>query len=156
MLEIAIPGRKAFRFQHLVLDYNGTLACDGLLLEGVKSRLEKLAEQLTIHVITADTFGSVAREIAGIPCMLTVISQHKQTAEKAAYVEKLGTDSVIAVGNGRNDQMMLEVAALGVVIIQEEGAATAAVLAADIIVPGINAALDLLLKSKRLVATLRC
>lgn len=156
MLEIAIPGSETFKFQHLVLDFNGTLACDGQLLEGVESRLKELSEQLTIHVITADTFGSVAREIADLPCTLSIISQSNQTAEKADYVKKLEAHSVIAVGNGRNDQMMLEVAALGIVIIQEEGAATTAVLAADIIVPGIIAALDLLLKSKRLIATLRC
>ena len=35
MIEIDVPGFGALRLEHLVLDYNGTLACDGMLLEGV-------------------------------------------------------------------------------------------------------------------------
>ncbi|NML47193.1 hypothetical protein HHL11_25830 [Ramlibacter sp. G-1-2-2] len=42
---------------HLVLDFNGTLACDGRLLEGVAPRLERLSGDLSIHVVTGDTFG---------------------------------------------------------------------------------------------------
>jgi len=57
MIEVIIPGYLSMHLQHLVMDYNGTLAQDGLLLEGVRSRLESLAGQLRLHVITADTFG---------------------------------------------------------------------------------------------------
>jgi soluble P-type ATPase len=50
---------------------------------------------------------------------------------------------------------MLKQAALGIAVIQTEGAATAALLAAEIITPGIFDALDLLLHPDRLKATLR-
>jgi soluble P-type ATPase len=53
MMEINIPGLKALRLTHLVLDFNGTLACDGKVLEGVRERLEALARELEIHVLTA-------------------------------------------------------------------------------------------------------
>jgi len=36
MIEIAIPGYKTFRFKHLVIAYNGTLACDGRLITGIE------------------------------------------------------------------------------------------------------------------------
>ena len=36
MIEILIPGYKTFRFQHLVLDVNGTIAKDGHLIDGTK------------------------------------------------------------------------------------------------------------------------
>ncbi len=32
MLTITIPGAQALQLEHLVLDFNGTLACDGELL----------------------------------------------------------------------------------------------------------------------------
>jgi soluble P-type ATPase len=35
MLEIAIPGGETLRLDYLVADFNGTLACDGLLFSGV-------------------------------------------------------------------------------------------------------------------------
>lgn len=51
--------------------------------------------------------------------------------------------------------MMLHEAALGLVVIQAEGAAQIAVAAADIVSKSIEDALDLLLRPKRLIATLR-
>ena len=35
MIEIDIPGYKTLHLEHLVLDYNGTLAVDGVLIDGV-------------------------------------------------------------------------------------------------------------------------
>ena len=34
MIIIEIPGREPLRIDHVVLDYNGTVAVDGLLLKG--------------------------------------------------------------------------------------------------------------------------
>jgi soluble P-type ATPase len=34
MIEIDISGYKTLQLKHLVLDYNGTLACDGQLIDG--------------------------------------------------------------------------------------------------------------------------
>ena len=58
--------------------------------------------------------------------------------------------------NGQNDNLMLAVAALGIVVIGEEGAAVQTILASRVICRDILSALDLLLKPKRLTATLRC
>ena len=54
-----------------------------------------------------------------------------------------------------NDRLMLQVAGLGIVVVQAEGAAVQTVLAADVLSPDILTALDLLLHPLRLVATLR-
>ena len=155
MLQITVPGSGELKFKDLVLDFNGTLACDGQLIPGVQERLLLLAESLKIHIITADTFGSVEQEIAAIPCELAVISPTAQDEEKRDYIQSLGVETVVAMGNGRNDQLMLKAAKLSMAIAQTEGASIAAVLAADILVPDILAALDLLLKPQRLIATLR-
>ena len=74
---------------------------------------------------------------------------------KLKYVEQLGPDVTVSIGNGRNDRLMLEAAALGIAVVQEEGAAVQAVTAAVVVAPNILAALDLLLHPLRLVATLR-
>ncbi len=155
MLEIEIPGRAQLALEHLVLDFNGTLAHDGKLIPGVGPLLNRLSNPLHIHVITADTFGNVAAEIAALPCRLAIIPQQRQDAAKLEYINRLDPDRVVAVGNGRNDRLMLEHAALGMAVAQREGAATAAILAADLTLPDINAALELLLRPKGLIATLR-
>lgn len=155
MLKISIPDYGELQLEHLVLDFNGTLACDGKLIPGVTERLTQLAEQLRIHIITADTFGSVAEETASIVCELVVISMSCQDKAKNDYVKQLGPGTVVAIGNGRNDSLMLESAVLGIATIQMEGASGAAITAANLVVPDILCALDLLLKPKRLIATLR-
>ena len=155
MIETTIPGYKTLTLQHLVLDYNGTLACDGDLIKGVRDRLTDLARRLRIHVITADTFGKVRASLSGIPCELTILPLENQDEGKRAYVQQLGPEATVSIGNGRNDCLMLETAALGIVVVQEEGAATRTVMAADIVCPNILSALDLLTNPKRLIATLR-
>jgi soluble P-type ATPase len=155
MIKLEIPGWETLRLEHLVLDYNGTLACDGDLLIGVRSRLEDLVKQLQIHVLTADTFGKAHAALNGIQCHLCVLPPRHQDAAKLSYVQKIGSENTACIGNGRNDRLMLKAAALGVLIVGNEGAATDTLMASDVVTPNIAAALDLLLHPLRLVATLR-
>ena len=155
MIALTIPGFGALTLEHLVLDYNGTLAVDGRLLPGVRDALAALAEELVIHVITADTFGLAGTELAGLPVNITIIPQEAQADAKLAYVEHLGAQRVFAVGNGRNDRKMLAAAAVGVALAQAEGAAAETIAAADIVATGILDGLGLLRNTKRLTATLR-
>jgi soluble P-type ATPase len=155
MIEVDIPGGEALRISHLVLDYNGTLARDGELLEGVAERMKDLAIHLQLHVITADTHGTVAKKLAGLPCSLEIIGLTEQDKQKEAYVRRLGANKVAAIGNGRNDGPMLKAAALSFVPVQEEGACIAAILHADIMCTDILDTFDILLKPARLKATLR-
>jgi soluble P-type ATPase len=155
MLEIDIPGYRALRLEHLVLDYNGTLACDGELLDGVKDRLDALAGTLRIHILTADTFGKARAQLAGIRCDLSILPVDDQDRRKLEYIQGLGPETTVCVGNGRNDRLMLREAGLGIAVVQAEGAAVQTVLVADVLSPSILTALDLLTHPLRLVATLR-
>jgi len=156
MLKINIPGRKEpFLFEHLVLDLNGTLATDGILLPGVKKQITGLSEYLTIYILTADTFGTAGMQFKDIPCKLTILKPENQVKQKEVFVKNLGAGQTIAIGNGINDTGMLRTAALGICILGEEGTAIQALMASDIVIPSITSALDLLLKPKRMVATLR-
>jgi soluble P-type ATPase len=155
MLEIDIPGYRALRLEHLVLDYNGTLACDGELLDGVKDRLDALAGTLRIHILTADTFGKARAQLVGIRCDLSILPVEDQDRRKLEYIQGLGPETTVCVGNGRNDRLMLREAGLGIAVVQAEGAAVQTVLVADVLSPSILTALDLLTHPLRLVATLR-
>ena len=155
MLELTIPGFGRLDLTDAVCDYNGTLAADGLLLEGVQERLQRLSERLRVHVVTADTFGSAAAQLQGLSCALVILDAENQAEAKRDFVQKLGADHVVAIGNGRNDRMMLGAARLGIVVCGAEGAAAESVQASDIVVRDVVEALDLLLKPKRLSATLR-
>ena len=155
MIEADIPFFGELRLEHLVLDFNGTLAEDGSLLPGVRETLSALAEKLKVHVLTADTFGKVRHEMAGLPCELIVLGSEEQAQVKANYVERLGASRVVCIGNGRNDKKMLESAALGIMVIQKEGAASECVASSKVLSRSVQEALSLLLNPMRLVATLR-
>ena len=155
MITIDIPGFRKLELKHLVLDYNGTIALDGRPLEGVKRRMEALSAKLDIHVLTADTFGVVKEELSDFPCTVSVVASAREDIAKQTYVEALGIDHTVSIGNGRIDCLMLSVSALGITVMLEEGAASQAVMAADVCCTTIASALDLLLNPLRLVATLR-
>lgn len=155
MLTIDIPGSARLEIAHLVLDYNGTIAQDGDLLEGVAEMIHLLSTKLTIHVLTADTHGSVAQKLGDIPCTLCIIPADRQDQAKLEYVRGLGCEQVAAVGNGRNDSQMLKETVLGIGIIEAEGASATAIQAASVICTSIRDALHLLIKPTRLQATLR-
>jgi len=58
MIEIVIPGSDDLRLVNALLDFNGTLAFDGWLIEGTADRLRALAALLELHVVTGDTTGT--------------------------------------------------------------------------------------------------
>jgi len=155
MIEVDVPGWKACRFRHLVLDVNGTIAKDGVLIEGVLERLAMIRTQLDVHLITADTHGNQDSIDRSLGLTAVRIPVQDQVKAKLEYVQRLGTDGIVAMGNGANDALMLEAAALGIAIVGPEGSAVEALLKAKIAVSDIREALDLLLYPKRLVATLR-
>ncbi len=155
MIELSIPGRGSLRLQHLVTDVNGTLAIDGVLIEGLAKRIASLQDRLTVHLLTADTHRRQAAIDQQLNLVATRLAPGNEQEQKRAYVESLGPGCVVAIGQGANDAAMLKSATLGICVMSLEGAALETLLAADIVAPDIMAAFDLLDKPVRLVATLR-
>jgi P-type E1-E2 ATPase len=155
MIELTIPGRGVIQLEHLVCDVNGTLALDGQLHEGLARLLTRLRDRLQIHLLTADTHGRQALIDQQLNLQAVRIEKGQEAEQKAAYVQQLGAERVVAIGQGANDAAMLGAAALGICILSREGTAVAALLAADLVAPDIFSALELLEKPLRLVATLR-
>jgi soluble P-type ATPase len=152
---IEIPNYKTINILHIVLDYNGTIAKDGILKESVKKILPLLAEKYTLHVITADTFGSVKNELKDFDVTVKVLQSDDHTLEKEAYINTLNAAQCVAVGNGNNDAKMILNAAIGIAILGDEGCSTQSLLASDITCKSIVDALELFVNKKRLIATLR-
>jgi soluble P-type ATPase len=102
--------------------------------------------------LTADTFGTAAKQLAGLPLTLHLIQTGR---DKANFMAGLDCTQTAAIGNGRNDVAMIRLAALGVAVIGPEGCAGELIAAANVVTGDILAALDLLRQPLRLKATLR-
>lgn len=155
MIELIIPGRGTIQLKHLVCDVNGTLAVDGQLHEGLPRLLNSLQDRLEIHLLTADTHGKQGIIDRQLGLQAKRVQPGQEARQKADYIIQLGADNVVAIGQGANDVAMLEAAVIGIGILSVEGIAQRTLLAADILVPDIYAALELLDKPLRIVATLR-
>jgi len=152
---IDVPGFGRLELETLVLDFNGTIGVDGELIRGIAGRLAALSSEMRVVVVTADTHGGARYRLAGVPCEVVVIGAGDQAEAKADVLRRLGPARAAVIGNGRNDAVMLREAALGIAVVDVEGAASEAIQAADLVCNGILRALDLLARPKRLVATLR-
>lgn len=143
------------QLEYLVSDVNGTLAIDGQLLDGVSRRLNSLRDRLEIHLLTADTHGKQESIDRQLNLCAVRIRAGNEAEQKAAYVRRLGAQQVAAIGQGANDAAMLKEAAIGICILSQEGTAVDTLLAADLVLPNIGAALELFERPLRMVASLR-
>lgn len=155
MIELHIPGRGTIQLEHLVSDVNGTLAVDGKLNENLPRIIHALKDRLEIHLLTADTHGKQYLIDKQLNLQAVRVQKGAESEQKAAYVRQLGAENVIAIGQGANDVGMLKEAAIGICILSEEGTAVEAMLAANLLVPDIYTAFELLEKPVRIVASLR-
>jgi soluble P-type ATPase len=154
-MRIDIPGWGNIDIENIVIDLNGTIATDGRVPLEVKEKINSLSDQAKIYVLTADTQGTADREISGMNAELIKIPEEDSKQGNLDFLKTLDLEMTVAIGNGSNDQLILKEAALGIAVLGDEGVSGSAVKSADIIVKDIQNALDLLLKPKRLIATLR-
>ncbi|MFO7971805.1 MAG: ATPase P [Desulfobacterales bacterium] len=155
MMIFDIPGYTRLDIKHVVCDYNGTIAVDGKLICGVCEIINELSEELEFHVITADTYGFVERELENVNCKLVKISRQNQAQSKLEYVSGIGKNHTVCIGNGNNDRLMLKEACLGIALVQEEGACVETLLSSNVVCKSIIDAFGYFKEPKRLIATLR-
>ena len=154
MITIDIPGRDIITIEHLVLDYNGTVAEDGQLIDGVEERMRALKDRVSIHVLTADTYGTVRAQCDPIGVHVETFPRAGAAECKLEIVQRLGSH-VMCVGNGFNDVLMFDAADLSVAVLEKEGTYAGLIAHADIVTRSIVDAFDLLLRTDRMRATLR-
>ena len=155
MIVYEIPGRDNIRIENIVFDYNGTLAIDGELIDGVEKLINELANNVGIYILTADTYGTVKKECIGINAKVLTFPKENAGESKAEIVKELGGDRTICLGNGYNDIPMFKEAVLSVAIIEGEGTSGKLLGYADIVVRSIIEALKIIMNKNMIKATLR-
>ncbi|WP_371806071.1 HAD family hydrolase [Candidatus Lokiarchaeum ossiferum] len=155
-IDIEISGFGHLQLKYLVTDLNGTLSMYGELHPEVHALLSQLKEKMEIFILTADTLNTgeqIASELGVNWYKLT--KQKSQATEKAKFVDNLGSKHVVVMGNGRNDVLMFQAAALAIGIMGEEGISPQTLEKADLIVKSPLDALKLLINPLALKAGLR-
>ncbi len=154
MIELELFGRKVL-VENVVFDMNGTLTVDGVMPDRIRELLEELAGKVKVYIVTSDTFGVASTyKIPGVE-VVVLDSNRSASVQKKEWVERLGADRTVAVGNGYNDHLMLKRAVLGIAVCWREGLCRSALETADIVVASPEDALELLLKPIRIKATTR-
>lgn len=155
MIEIAVPGREIYHIEHILLDYNGTIAVDGLIPWELKPLLCRLSKLCPVTVLTADTHGTAKAQCLPLGLGVETFPKEGAAAFKEAFAKKLGGEKVACLGNGYNDIGMFDACRLSVAVLDREGLCCALLPHATLLCPGAKEALELFLKPQRLVADLR-
>lgn len=150
-----IPGRDDIEIENIVFDYNGTLAVDGKILEGVRDLLEELGKYVNIYIVTADTYGTVEKECGDIGCKILTFPKENTGEFKKRMVKDLGGEKSICVGNGFNDIDMFKESIISIAVIEGEGAYTKLLLNADVVTRSIIEAMEVILNKDKMKAILR-
>ena len=155
MIELDIPGRGILKIDYIVFDVNGTLAVDGSLIAGVFESISRIKKFAEVFLLTANSHGKQKQIDAELGITATILNKGDEINQKRVFVERLSSDKVVAIGQGSNDFEMLKTAAIGICVLSPEGTAIETMLAADILVPDISKAFELLENPTRMIATLR-
>ena len=151
-MKINITEDKSITIDTLLLDANGTLTIDGILIDGVKERITELKKHFEIIMLTGDRLGTAGALADKLEIKWELAST---AAEKQLVAERMGSNRCASIGNGAIDAKLLGTCALGIAVIQEEGLSPKALNSADILTLNIIDALDLLINPNRIGTTLR-
>ncbi len=155
MIKLDIPGRRVFEFENIVLDLNGTLSVDGKIHSKARDKINVLAKRAKIYVLTADTRGRAEQILEKLKAETILLSGDNTSREKVEFIQAIGANRTVAIGNGYNDHLMVKEAALGLCIIGREGTSAETVKRSDVVFQDVLDALDFLLRPLRNKATLR-
>lgn len=148
-----VPDVGEIEIKTIVLDLNGTLSVIGIIPDGVKEKLLKLKEMgIKVVLFTGDQRGTAASlcKEYGIDLVRT-----KNGVEKEEEMSKYDSETTAAIGNARIDIGTFKLAKVSVATLQAEGIHANILKYVDVVVPSINAALDLFIDTDTFAATMR-
>ena len=146
-------GVEEIELTNIILDLNGTLAVNGIIVDGVKERIQKLKQLgYEVYLFTGDQRGNAAAQAAklGIKVKKAISSDEKEKLTK-----ELETEKTVSIGNARIDIGAFKPCALRIGTLQGEGIHTEILEHIDLLVPSVNNALDLLIDPNIFNATMR-
>ena len=88
MININVPERCTYPIENIVFDYNGTIAVNGSISSSTREKISLLCDMANIYVLTADTYGSAAKECEGLNLKLKTFPKGDAADFKAKIVNK--------------------------------------------------------------------
>lgn len=155
MIIYDIPGRGYIEIENIVFDYNGTIAVNGELIDGVREKLLELKELLKVYIVTADTYGTVKEQCKSLGVKVITFPRENAGESKLEIVEKLGNEKTICIGNGFNDIPMFKKSKISIAVMEDEGCCGKLLLESDIVVKSIIDACNIVINIDMMKATLR-
>ena len=155
MLLYEVPGRNNIEIENVVFDYNGTIAVDGKILEGVEELLLDFKDDVDIYILTADTYGTVKKECINLHAEVLTFPNGNASEFKKNIVKELNGEKTICVGNGFNDISMFKESVISIAVIEGEGASGLLLRHADIVTRSILEAIEIILNKDKIKAVLR-
>ncbi len=152
-MEISGPNNSLINIDTIVLDLNGTLSVDGKVADSTKKLLAQLRDlNYRLVLLSGDIRGnaSLIAKTLGLELYLAADS-----SEKARQMQRFNKETTAAIGNARIDIGTFENAVLSIATLQNEGIHTQILDYVDVLVPSIDADLNLFINTKSLEATLR-
>ncbi len=147
MIAVLRPGHEPLEID--------SLAVDGRVHPKVKDKLNLLAKRVRICVLVEEQTEKVREVLRKVKAEIVSLSEGQASREKSRWLQELGAERTAAIGNGCDDEEILEEAALGLAVLSKEGTVASAVIKADLLFPSILDALDFLLKPLRQKVTLK-
>jgi soluble P-type ATPase len=152
---ITVPGIGEYEIENIVFDYNGTIAIDGIIIEGIMDKIVKLSNEFNVYIVTADTFKTVENAFKNTVINVHIIGKNNESQDKKEFIKKVGSNKTIALGNGRNDELMLKEAIISIAVLNDEGISVKTLNNADFLIKDINNFFDMIDEPKKLIAILR-
>lgn len=153
-ISIRRPGQFDLEIDHLMIDYEGTLAIDGRVHPKAKEKINLLSKRLAIHILTTGERVKVEERLRRVKAQLIFLTPGAAEEAKLDLLRRLGPERTVAIGNGADDVRVFEEAGFSICVVGREGASGEALRKADLVVTDILHGLDFLLKPLRQQATL--
>ncbi len=154
MITIERSGQEPLEIEFILLDFEGTLATDHRVHPKAKGKINLLSKRAKIYILTKEGKEQVTEVLRKVKAEIVHFAEGDVSTGKLNLLRQLGANRAVAVGNGRDDVLMIDEAAFGICVISREGTAAKTIQKADVVVSNILDALDFLLKPLRQKATL--
>ncbi len=154
MILIERPGQEPLEIDHLLIDFEGTLAMDRRVHPKAKDKINLLSKRLKIYIFVKEEKERAEEVLKKVKAEIIFLNKGEASKQKLELIQSLGSFRTAVIGNGIDDLSIIKEAALGMVILGKEGTSGALIQIANLVFTDVIDALDFLLKPLRQRATL--